>query len=112
MKDKILDFLYDKIVHPFYKYKEMISRMIFWGWNMRWNYDFDGFTLYEIYYMKLDRMYKCMSNYGNCVWNSCPEDPEYKLMKKLKLARTLAHRLAYRDESMYCIALCEKHDKK
>jgi hypothetical protein len=74
-----------------HEYKEVIERMIFWAWTMRRNYDWDGHCVYIMLYLKLDRMYKCFRDSGNCCWT---RDENNKLMRKLNLARNLTKRLA------------------
>lgn len=86
---------------------EMLCRMLFWGWNMRHSYDFDAQTLYDIIYLKLDRVYNCMLSDSHCAWNSSPDT---KLMRRLYEARTLAKRLSEGD--MYLnssVKLTEKY---
>jgi len=66
---------------------EMLERMIFWGWNMRWSYDFESLECYEMLYLKLKRVYECHRDHGNCMWNS---NPLNKDMKRLREAVGLA----------------------
>lgn len=65
---------------------ETICRMCWWGWKLRNSYDWDYGYLDEMLYLKLDRMQKNMSKYGNCLWNSDPKAKEYWLMRKLEQA--------------------------
>ena len=72
-------------------FKEMVQRMFFWGWKMRHNYDFDASYIYDILYLKLDRVYTCFLENGHCVWN---DGADTKGMKRLSIARNLAKRLS------------------
>jgi len=105
---KPLDWLSNKwgdLVSEYHSRKEMLGRMIFWGWKMRWNWDFDARTIYDILYYKLDGLYVCFRDHGNCDWNSSEDK---KRMKKLRIARELARRLA---KENYHTNL-NMHDKK
>ena len=87
---KPLDWLSDKyhdITGWFGAKKEMIERMIFWAWKMRYSYDFEALTIYDMLYFKLDRIYACMRDHGNCVWSS---DENSKRMRRLCEAKYLA----------------------
>ena len=64
--------------------------MLFWGWNMRDNYDFDASYLYNTMYLKLDRTYSCMVNNSHCVWN---DSVDSKMMRRLCEAKVLSKRL-------------------
>jgi len=92
--------------------REMLDRMVFWGWNMRWSWDFDAHTIYDMLYYKLVRLEKVFTESGNCCWNQDPEYPDYKYMKSLRLAIKILKRLKDRDTPRYCIGLWERHDKK
>lgn len=70
---------------------ETIARMLFWGWKMRHNKDYDGQFMYEVISLKLERMQRCMNKYGHLEWNSSPDTP---LMKRLAEAKVLAQRLS------------------
>jgi len=105
IKDYIEDKYYDFIGFFSSKY-QMLQRMFFWGWKMRWSWDFDSHTIYEMLHYKLDRLYNCHLKYSHCVWNS---DPNNNLMKKLKEASILAKRLS---EDQYDIKAFEEADKK
>lgn len=109
--DWLSEFIYNKYRSIIAKY-EAIKRSIFWAIKMHKSYDFDGHTIYEMLYYKLDRMEKCMSKYGHCVWNSCPEEPEYELMIKLRRARDLAWNLFMINPHERLPELQEAHDKK
>ena len=109
--DWIIDFFYSKYRSCRAKY-EAIKRSIFWARKMHYSYDFDGHTIYEMLYLKLDRMEKCMSEHGHCVWNSCPEEPEYELMLKLRRARDLAKNLSSISPHDRLPELQKTHDEK
>lgn len=90
--------LFYKLKKNFFAVSEQINRMYCWAFRSRYSYDFDGHTMYDMIYYKLDRMYRCFLNYGNCVWN----DGENTVgMKKLRIARQLAWRLAHHDYEEY-----------
>jgi len=112
---KPLDWLIDKI-YDIYRLilanREACKRSKFWAEKMKYSYDFDGHTIYEMLYYKLDRMEKCMTEHGHCVWNSCPEEPEYKLMLDLRRARDLAKKLSTMEEHDYLPDLVKAHDEK
>jgi len=76
---------------------EMLQRMVYWGWHMRWSWDFDASTIYEMLYRKLDRIYCCMRDHSHCVWNSSIEQPR---MRELREAREIAKRLWEDDYDM------------
>jgi hypothetical protein len=76
----------------------MLERMFFWACKFRWNFDFDAQSLYEIQYLKLKRVHKCMLKYNHLEWNS---NPDTKLMRRLAEATELA-RVLYKDH-------CDKH---
>lgn len=85
---------WDKIVSLTHEYLEVLDRVFYWGPAMRRNYDFDSHGIYDMLYRKLDRMYTCFVKHGHCVWNS---NPNNKSMRKLRIARNLAKRLAEND---------------
>lgn len=70
---------------------EMLQRMFFWAWKLRYNYDWEGAFIYEIIYLKLKRMRYTFLNHGHAVW--CEEDSN--LMRKLTEAMGLAKKLRY-----------------
>lgn len=70
---------------------EKIKRMLFWGWKLRDSYDFDAHTIYEILYLKLDRVYNVMLNNSHLMWNDSPDTPG---MRRLREARDLALRFS------------------
>jgi len=105
MIEKIKDFFYD-LYSVIFSYKEMIQRMLFWAWNLRWNYDFDGTYLYKIIYLKIDRMYKYFKDHGHCMWTNNINNNQ---MRKLRIARECAKRL-YKDK--YTINAIDEMDKK
>ncbi len=78
------------------RYK-MLCRMIYWGWHMRWNWDFDALTIYDMLYRKLDRLYKEMRDNSHLDWNS---DENNRRMRELREARELARRLMNNDYDM------------
>ena len=111
MFTKLADAWYD-VVGWFKSKLEMLERMLFWGWHMRWNWDFDGHCLYDIIYLKLDRLYKCHRDYGHCVWNQEEDATEYRDMVALRLAVRVAKRLAERGDTFYCKGLHDRHEAK
>lgn len=95
-KEWIVDKIWD--VRSFFRSKyEMLCRMAFWAWHMRWSWDFDAHTIYQMTYLKLKKIHECMLNHGHCVWNS---DPLNNRMRKLAEAKVLAKRLADDDYDM------------
>lgn len=82
----------------------MLQRMIFWGWKMRWSWDFDSHGIYDMIYLKLDRIQNCFNKNGHCVWN---RNNDTKGMKKLRVAKELAKRLF---EDDYIIRACDEHE--
>ena len=59
---------------------EQLQRMIFWGWNMRNSYDFDGGTVYKVLNLKLKRMYDCFLKDGHLMWNNSPDTRGMRLL--------------------------------
>lgn len=110
-----LDWLSDRYstVERWFRSKyEMLGRMCFWAWKMRYSYDWDGHYVYDLLYDKLDRMQKTMSSDGNCVWNSSPEEPEYETMRKLIRAVELVKRIKDRDAHRYLEEFHQAHEEK
>jgi hypothetical protein len=70
---------------------EMVNRVFFWGWKMRRSWDFDANTIYEMLYLKYDRIYKCIEKHHHLVWN---QNTETKGMKKLASMVLLTKRLS------------------
>jgi hypothetical protein len=103
---KFFEKLYNNITIEYLKYAEMFNRMIFWAWKMRWSWDFDIHTVYEMLYLKLDRSYNCFLKNGHLVWNS---NPNNKLMRRLQEARYLAKRLC--DDEYKMRAFYETNEK-
>jgi hypothetical protein len=85
-----LDWFYN-LISWFRSKKEMIGRMIYWGWHMRWSWDFDAGTIYKMLHLKLDRTYDCMKNHSHLKWNSDVNNPG---MRKLCEAKHLASKLS------------------
>lgn len=106
VKDPFERNIWQKIRSFWNIWTELFERIFFWGWNMRWSYDFDGYTVYRILYLKLNRMYKCFRDYGHLVWNS---DVNNKEMRKLRIARELAKRLYENDYSTHLKKVEEKY---
>jgi len=89
--EEFLDLIWhDRIQWVRIKY-EMLGRMLFWGWNMRNSYDFDAHTIYDMLYLKLDRLYDLFENHSHLMWNS---DTQNKDMRRLCEARGLAKKLS------------------
>ena len=72
------------------EYYEILERMLFWAWTMRYSYDFDAHTNYLVLHHKLRRQYECFRDHGHCVWN---DDVNNNRMRKLHEAMMLAKRL-------------------
>ena len=102
--DKIC-FKIDDLISWFSSKYQILERMVFWGWKLRYDYDFDAHVLYHHHYLKLDRMYKCFRDHGHCAWNSDINNPR---MRHLRITRELAKRL-YEDGYRTHI---EAHNKK
>lgn len=62
-----------------------ISNFFYWGWKLKENYEWDYFFLYEIIYLKLQRMEKLFCN-------GMGED-SIKYAKQIMVAKNLAKRL-------------------
>lgn len=88
-----LDWVF-KLRGTYRSYKEMFRRMLFWGWHMRWSWDFDAQTLYKMLQLKLSRLNYVFENHGHCVWNS---DRDNKRMRELREMIELFKRL-FEDE--------------
>lgn len=74
-----------------FKHKyEQIQRFFFWGWKLRNSHDWDSHTIYEMLYLKLDRIYDTMKKDSHLMWNS---DEKNNGMRKLLEAKGLARDL-------------------
>jgi hypothetical protein len=96
-----------KVIRFFPKTYEKLNRMIFWGWKLRYSWDFDASTLYEIIYLKLDRVQKCCLKHGHLEWDSSPDTNLMRKLSELKgLAKRLSednyHKNSSRFHDMYC----------
>ena len=80
-----------RIWYEMMSYVEMVKRMVFWGWKMRWSWDFDANTIYEILHLKYNRIYKCMEKHHHLEWN---KNIETKGMKKLRTMVLLTKRIS------------------
>ena len=89
-----------EISSRFNEYREIVSRMLFWGWHMRKSYDFDSHTIYDMLHLKLKRIYHSHLNHNHCVWNSSPEKVR---MRRLAECIELCGRLS---EDEYALDLC------
>lgn len=110
--EKIYDLIEDFehwICHPFAVYGQMFDRMFFWAFKMRNSWDFDASTIYEMVYLKLDRVYKCMRDHGHCMWNS---DPANKDMRRLLELTELARKLSEDDYCRYYYRFNDKYYNK
>lgn len=85
---------------------EKIKRIVFWGWKLRNNYDFDAGYMYEVMYLKFDRLYYGMLAHSHCVWNSSPSS---KLMRRLYEARGLAKKLSESEYGRHSHTFLEKY---
>jgi hypothetical protein len=95
--EDILDKIYYEPISKYNQYCEMLNRMFYWGWYMRWSYDFDAQTMYEMLYRKLDRVYCCMRDHSHLMWNS---NEDNRLMRELREARELAYRMWHDEYDM------------
>ena len=77
---------------------DKISRMIFWGWHMRDNYDWDFNYTYHILYLKLSRIEKCIIDNGHFLWQ---DNSKSRRCKSLKEAKEIARRLYFDDTIRY-----------
>lgn len=68
-----------------------LKRIFYWGWKLRHNYDYDCHSIYEILYLKLDRVYYEMLHHGHSLWNSSPDTKD---MRRLCEAKNLAKKLS------------------
>ena len=76
---------------------EMLKRMAFWAWNMRYSYDFDAHTVNRMIYLKLNRVYTCMRDDSHLLWNSSESNTR---MRQLKETVELFKRASEDDYSM------------
>ena len=88
--------------------KEMIKRMIFWGWRMRYSYDFDGHLVYDVIHIKLKRLYQCMKTNGHLMWNS---DENNRNMRRLNEAVELSKRMMNQSDYYSLKSLYETQEK-
>jgi hypothetical protein len=84
------DYIYAPL-KAYRKYREMLGRMFFWAWKMRWSWDFDANTVYEMLHLKLSRVHDCMKEHGHLEWNA---NHDSNLMRKLAEAKMLAKKLS------------------
>lgn len=92
-KNKFRNNLYDKLLEPIKIiriYCKSIHRFFWWGWKMRWSYDWDHSYLYEIIYLKLDKMIKEFNKNGHLEWNTNFNSTE---MKKIRITKECIKRL-------------------
>lgn len=78
-----------------------IERFFYWGWKLKDHYDNDYTELYEIIYLKLDRIDKKVSDSYVC-WGDIGCGSQ---LRKLKTAKELAKRLG--DE--YCCQISHRN---
>lgn len=107
----IVDWIYDHTVKPYRTYKEMLARMFFWAWHMRWSWDFDAHTIYDMILLKLKKLEYVFEKHGHCCWQE-PGDEEYFRMEALKEAIAVCDRIANKSDHDYVDGLNEAHDKK
>lgn len=106
-----VEWVHNHTIRPYYKYTEMLKRMIFWGWNMRWSWDFDAQTIYDVLLLKLKRLKESFDHEGHLCWQN-PGDVDYYRMEALIRAIELCDKLANRDDYDYIDGLMEAHDEK
>lgn len=82
---------------------QTVERFFFWGWKLRNSYDFDSAFVYEMLYLKYERIEKCLEN-GHCVHNKTE-------MRRLKTIKCLALRLFEANYAQEEFALLEKQGK-
>lgn len=63
ISDSVYPF-YMRITNPILRFYYMVKRMIYWGWHLRHNEDWDNHYLYEIMYLKLKKMKHCFDTVG------------------------------------------------
>lgn len=80
-----------KVVQWFRVQYQILERMLYWGWKMRYNYDFDAQFVYVVIALKLERVHKCMKEHSHLEWNSTEKS---NLMRKLAEAKILAKKVA------------------
>lgn len=76
-----------KIKTSWWKFQRNVKNFFHYGWKFRNTFDFDGSTLYEAQYYKLERLYNCMLHNSHLQWNSSPNT---RLMRRLCEAKHLA----------------------
>ena len=89
------------IVIPF----EMIQRMIFWGWKMRYSYEWSCHSVYLMIHLQLKAIIDYSKEYAHCTWNSNYNGKE---MRKLRFACELAKRLWENDYDTHVRVYQEK----
>lgn len=120
MKIKKLWFaIYDRVYHHyhnfttfFYRAYKTVERFLYWGWTLRYSYDWDFMYLEEMMLLKLKRIRKYCVEQGHLVWDQSPEEDEFKSLKSLDLAIALLERLTTRSDIMYAIHTEKKHEDK
>lgn len=71
-----------------------LKRAWYYGWNLRKSYDWDGSTIYDVIYFKLNALHYNMLHNSHLLWNSTPDS---NLMRKLCEAKHLAKKLMEAD---------------
>ena len=88
--DDVLDWFYDFYTDLLIIPYERCRRFIYWGWKLRYNYDFECHFLYYMTYLKLKGMIDYSRKHGTLCWNSKENGKEFR---RLKIACQLAKRL-------------------
>ena len=104
--------LWYNITNPVYSLYRQLRRMLYWGWTMRSNYDWDFAYLEEMMLLKLKRMRKEMIKNCHCAWCTEPFTEEKETMQSLNLTIKLLERLTTRSDITYAIHSHNKMDEK
>ena len=76
------------------KLLNQLSNFFYWGWKLRENYDWDYSFLYEIIYLKLERMERIFRNKSYAINSK-------KHAKQIMVAKNLAKRLMDENYDFY-----------
>jgi len=105
--------------NAYYRVKSLITMLdnfFFWGYNLRDNKDYDSHSMYQLIYLKADRLHKHFLKYGHCIWNASEDT---KGMRKLREVYYLAKSLHTADgfynsnlKTVMTTYTCPRHSKK
>jgi hypothetical protein len=104
--DDAKDLLFYNAYYAILSTYKSISSVLYWGWNMRNSVDYDAHSMYDLMYLKLDRIYKEMVNNSHLMWNS---KETTKGMKRLAETRRLAKMLANDTYNCYVYKVMDKY---